>query len=472
MNDTAGPRTAFVTGASGSIGSKLIATLLDRGWQVRALTRDRGHLARFDWSDAVQIVEGEVTDTDRLTEGMRGADAAWYLLHSMGEGADFVAKERASADSFATAARAAGVERIVYLGGLHPDGVELSEHLGSRVLVGDILLDSGVPTAALQAGPVLGEGSASFDMLRQLSERLPAAIAPDWLKNRTQPIAIDDALHYLTAAAELPPEVNRRFDIGGPEPLSFAEMMKRYARAVGLGPRGVLILPITTPGLAARWIGLVTSTPAALATPLIGSLLHDSIVTERDLDELAGPPPGGHTGFEEAIRRATAGLDTRRWRRTIAATAAACTATAVVGALATTPAVRWFRGLDRPSWQPPDSAFGPVWTLLYADLAAMSALTIADAAESDPDRARALWRALAVNLVLNAGWSVVFWRFRRLPLAALWAAALTASSADLTRRIGERNTARGLLLAPYPLWCGFATALSTAIARRNRNEDR
>lgn len=471
MNDST-TRTAFVTGASGFVGSNLIAGLLDRGWRVRALTRERSHLDRFDWSDRVQVVEGEVTDTDLLSEGMAGADAAWYLLHSMGEGESFVAKERSSAESFAEACRRADVGRIVYLGGLHPSDEELSEHLASRVLVGEILLNSGVPTAALQAGPVLGPGSASFDMMRQLSERLPAAVAPDWLKNRTQPIHIDDAVHYLAAAATLPSEVNRAFDIGGPEPVSFAEMMKRYARVTGLGWRGVAILPITTPGLAAQWIGLVTSIPATLATPLIGSLLHDSVVSERDLDEAVGAPPGGHTSFEEAVRKATADLDTRRWRRTIAATAAACTATAVVGGLATTPAVGWFRGLNRPSWQPPNSAFGPVWTLLYADLAAMSALAIVDAEEADPDEARALRVALAINLVLNAGWSVVFWQVRRLPLAAVWAAALTASSADLTRRIGSRNRARGVLLAPYPLWCGFATALSTAIARRNPGAQR
>lgn len=461
-------RRALVTGATGFVGGCLVTRLLERGWLVTVMTRNAGRLNGQPWRDDVTIVEGDADDPAALTEAFDGVEVAWYLLHSMGASGDFAARDRELARTFSSVARSAGAERIVYLGGLHPDG-ELSAHLASRVEVGSILLDSGVPTAVLQAAVVLGSGSASFEMLRTLSERLPGAIAPRWVRNRIQPIAIEDLLHFLVAAADLPPEVNRTFDIGGPDVLSYADMMKRYARVRGLGPRTVLTAPVTTTRLGARWVGLVTPVSTKLAEPLVGSLLHDTVVQEHDLVDLVGPPPGGPLGFDEAVRTAAEDMDQWRWYRTLGKTLAAVAATAIVGSIATKPSASWFQRLDKPAWQPPNAAFGPVWTFLYADVALCAALTLADAAEAEKhDEARRLRLSLLVNLVLNAGWSVVFWRVRNLPLAAVWAAALTASSVELTRRVGRSSPGRTTILKPYPVWCGFATLLSAALARRNR----
>lgn len=461
-------RRALVTGASGFVGARLIPRLLDDGWHITVLTRRARGLEGTPWRDLVRIVEGDADDPATLREALDGVQVAWYLLHSMAASGDFAVRDRELATTFGNVAKTAGVERIVYLGGLHPDG-ELSEHLASRVEVGRILLDSGVPTAVLQAAVVLGAGSVSFEMLRNLSERLPGAIAPRWVRNRIQPIAVADLLHFLVAAADLPPELNRTFDIGGPDVLTYADMMKRYAQARGLGPRLVITAPVTTPRLGARWVGLVTPIPTGFAEPLVGSLLHDTVVKEHDLVDLVGPPPGGALGFDDAVRRASEDTDQWRWARTLAGTLAAVTATAIAGGIATTPGVSWFRRLTKPPWQPPNAAFGPVWTLLYADIAVCTALTLADAADvGHQDEVRRLRISMLVNLVLNAGWSVAFWRVRRLPLAALWAGALAASSVELTRRVGHRSRGRSTILAPYPAWCAFATVLSADLARRNR----
>ncbi|AKT52505.1 DNA-binding protein [Arsenicicoccus sp. oral taxon 190] len=472
----------MVTGGTGYVGGEVVAALLDQGWRVRVLSRSAGKVQRTSWGDAitdddgavdaragqVEVVEGDASDPADLRRALDGVDVAWYLLHSMGEGTDFQQQEREMAQAFADAARAAAVSRIVYLGGLHPQGEELSEHLASRVEVGEILLGSGVPTAALQAGVVLGDESQSFVMLRHLAERLPGAIAPRWLRNTIQPIAADDVVHYLVAAADLPADVNRTFDVAGPDVISYADMMKRYAAVMGLGPRPVVTAPVTTPRLAARWIGLVTPVPYALAQPLIGSLLHDTVASECDLADLVGEPQGGATGFEAAVRRAAQGQDTRRWRHTVSATGLAVLATAAVGSLVTDPSSRWYRRLSKPSWQPPSWAFPVAWTALYADIALVSALTIADLAETDrEEEARAYARALGLNLMLNAGWSAVFFGAKQLRPAAVEAVVLAASSADLVRRAAGVSPEKGVALAPYALWTAFAAALTAELARRN-----
>lgn len=240
-------------------------------------------------------------------------------MHSMGGDGDFAKTERSIAEAFAKAAAGSGVERIVYLGGLHPGEEDLSEHLASRVAVGEVLMGSGVPTAAIHAGVVMGAGSASFDMLRTLTERLPAAGGPAWLRNQIQPIDAADVVHYLVAAADLPAEVNRTFDVGGPDRLSYAEMMQRYARVRGLGPRPVAITPVMTPRLAGHWIGLITPIEAKLAAPLVGSMLHDTVVKENDLDLLVGPrraaPPVSTTQYARRPAILTRGnlLAPSRW---------------------------------------------------------------------------------------------------------------------------------------------------------------
>lgn len=471
-------RLALVTGATGYIGGKLVTRLTDAGWRVRVLTRDSAKTADRAWGSLVrdqagpgqvEVVEGDAGDPEALTEALLDVDVAWYLLHSMGgDTEDFAEQERSIATAFATAAAACHVGRIVYLGGLHPKG-ELSEHLASRVEVGEILLGSGVPTAALQAGVVLGDESASFVMLRHLSERLPGAIAPDWVGNHIQPIAIDDVLHYLVAAADLPPQVSRTFDVAGPDVVTYADMMRRYARTLGLLPRVVLTAPVTTPRLASHWIGLVTPVRADLARPLIGSLVHDTVAHESDLDDLVGPPPGGASTFEEAVERSVAGLDTHRWHKTVAATSAAVLATAVVGSLATDPRSRWYDSLVKPSFQPPTWAFPVAWTLLYADIAVVSALALADLAETGrDDERRRLEVALGTNLALNAGWSILFFRGHALRASTVEAVALAASSADLVRRVAKAGPQKGVVLAPYAGWTAFAAVLTGSIAWLNR----
>ena len=209
-----------MTGATGYIGSRLVPRLLEEGWTVRVLTRDRAKVADRRWVDEVEIVEGDATVKMSLVEALTDVDVAYYLLHSMDGKPGFAERDRDMARLFGIASFEAGVGRIVYLSGLHPTG-RLSHHLASRVEVGDLLMASGVPTAVLQAAVILGSGSASFEMLRHLTHRLPVMVAPKWLNNRIQPIGVRDVLHYLVAAADLPPDVNRTFDIGGPDVLTY-----------------------------------------------------------------------------------------------------------------------------------------------------------------------------------------------------------------------------------------------------------
>ncbi len=198
------------------------------------------------------------------------------------------------------------VGRIVYLGGLFPDGEALSTHLSSRKEVGDILVASGVPTTVLRAAVILGSGSASFEMLRYLTERLPVMVTPKWLDNRIQPIAVRDVLHYLVGSATMPAEVSRAFDIGGPDVLTYREMMQGYARVAGLPKRRIQTVPLLTPSLSSHWVGLVTPVPNAIARPLVDSLVHEVVCKEHDIDEYVAPPADGLTGFDRAVELALA----------------------------------------------------------------------------------------------------------------------------------------------------------------------
>lgn len=462
-------RPVLVTGATGYIGGNLVPRLLEAGRTVRVLSRSADKLADLPWHDEVDIVEGDATDAADLDRAMSGVGVAYFLLHSMDGQGDFRERDRELASGFAAAAERAGVGRVVYLGGIHPDGEKLSTHLASRVEVGQIFLDSAVPAACLQAAVIVGDGSASFEMLRHLTERLPAMIGPKWLSNRIQPISIDDVLHYLIAAADLPPEVNRTFDIGGPEVLTYADMIRRFAKVTGLMRRIVITVPVLTPGLASHWVGLVTPVDTGVAKPLVGSLVHEVVCKEHDLDDLVGAPPGGAIGFDHSVRRAMTTAEPQRGPRTLAATGLATAATAIVGTLATDPDSRWYRHLDLPAWQPPPIAFPLVWTPLYASIAGTSASVVRTLEDRrDVEEAAAFRRALGVNLALNAAWSVLFWRVRRLDVAAAEAAVLAASSADLARRAASAGPGHARALTPYAAWCAFATVLSTEIARRNR----
>lgn len=302
-----GPRRALVTGVTGYIGSRLVPLLVEQGWQVRALTRSESKVADRWWRDRVEVVEGDAGSAETLAEALAGVDVAYYFLHSMDGAGGFVERDRELARAFGTAAREAGVGRIIYLSGLHPDTGELSDHLASRVEVGELLMASGVPTAVLQAAVILGSGSASFEMLRHLTTRLPVMVTPKWLDNRIQPIAVRDVLHYLVRAADLPPEVNRTFDIGGSEVLTYREMIQRFAAVAGLRSRRIVTVPVLTPYLASQWVGFVTPVPTGVAKPLVGSLLHEVVCGEHDLDDLVGPPPGGFLSFDRAVADAIAG---------------------------------------------------------------------------------------------------------------------------------------------------------------------
>jgi uncharacterized protein YbjT (DUF2867 family) len=298
------PVTCLVTGATGYVGGRLVPQLLAAGYRVRCMAREAGRLAGFPWIGQVEVAEADALDPGSLRRALAGVDVAYYLIHSLGSGPAFEATDRAAAETFAACARAAGVGRIIYLGGLRPPGEGLSPHLRSRAKVGDILLGSGVPTAVLRAGVITGSGSASFEMLRYLTERLPVMITPKWVRSRTQPIAIQDVLHTLAGCVRLPQEVNRAFDIGGPDVLTYAEMMQRYAAVAGLRPRLLLPVGVLSPSLSSHWVGLVTPVPGALARPLVESLRHDAVAAEHDIAGYVPDPPGGLTGFDDSVRLA------------------------------------------------------------------------------------------------------------------------------------------------------------------------
>ncbi|WP_418277409.1 SDR family oxidoreductase [Isoptericola jiangsuensis] len=310
---------AAVTGVTGYVGGRLVPELLDAGFTVRALTRNPARLAGREWADDVEAVEADVSDLDTTRSALEGADVAYYLVHSLGTGRTFEARDRRNALTFARAAREAGVGRIVYLGGLYPDVPEgdLSPHLSSRKEVEEILLASGVPTTVLRAAVILGSGSASFEMMRYLTERLPAMTTPRWVDNRIQPIAIRDVLRFLVGAASMPDDVSRGFDIGGPDVLTYRQMMQRYAHAAGLPRRLIVGVPVLTPRLSSLWVGLVTPVPSGIARPLVESLVHEVVCREDDVLRFVPDPPGGRLGIDGAIELALTrihdGEVTTRW---------------------------------------------------------------------------------------------------------------------------------------------------------------
>ncbi|WP_330329052.1 SDR family oxidoreductase [Streptomyces sp. NBC_00536] len=304
---TTGGLTCLVTGATGYIGGRLVPELLDAGHRVRCLARSPERLRDHPWADRAEVMRGDVTDPDAVAAALRGTDVAYYLVHALGTGAGFEERDRSAARIFAGRARAAGVRRIVYLGGLTPAGVppqDLSPHLRSRAEVGEILLGSGVPTAVLRAAVIIGSGSASFEMLRYLTERLPVMVTPSWVGTRIQPIAVRDVLRYLVGAATLPAGVSRAFDIGGPDVVTYEQMMRRYAAVAALPHRLILRVPMLTPRLSSHWIGLVTPVPRALARPLAESLRHEVVCHEHDIARYVPDPPGAPIGFDRALELA------------------------------------------------------------------------------------------------------------------------------------------------------------------------
>ncbi|MEV6881835.1 MULTISPECIES: SDR family oxidoreductase [unclassified Streptomyces] len=297
----------LVTGATGYIGGRLVPELLDAGYRVRCLARSPDKLRDHPWAGKAEVVRGDVTDADSVAGAMEGVDVAYYLVHALGSGDDFEATDRRAARVFAERAEAAGVRRIVYLGGLTPPGVpegELSPHLRSRAEVGRILLASRVPTTVLRAAIVIGSGSASFEMLRYLTERLPVMVTPSWVHTRIQPVAVRDVLRALVGSATMPAEVSRAFDVGGPDVLTYRDMMFRYAEVAELRRRLILPVPMLSPGLSSHWVGLVTPVPAGIARPLTESLRHEVVCRENDIVRYVPPPPGYPLGFDDALRLA------------------------------------------------------------------------------------------------------------------------------------------------------------------------
>jgi uncharacterized protein YbjT (DUF2867 family) len=285
----------LVAGATGYVGGRLVPELLAAGHAVRCLARQPAKLADAEWRDQVEVVAGDVTDPDSLDGALAGIDVAYYLVHSMGGDGSFDEVDRRAAVAVREAAERRQVGRIVYLGGLgRDDDPSLSRHLRSRHEVGRLLAGGGVPVTELRAATVIGSGSASFEMLRYLVEVLPVMVAPRWVESRCQPIAIRDVLAWLVAAAGDRSDGHHVVEIGGPEVLTYREMLQTYAEVAGLRRRLIVGVPFLTPRLSSLWVSLVTPLPAGLARPLVDSLVNDVVVTRPptglDVDPAAAIP--------------------------------------------------------------------------------------------------------------------------------------------------------------------------------------
>jgi uncharacterized protein YbjT (DUF2867 family) len=312
-------RLILVTGATGYVGGRLLPLLVEDGWRVRCLARRPERLSSRVPA-GVEVVSGDVLDAASLSPAMQGVEAAYYLIHSMGATGDFEEQDRLAADRFAAAAAAAGVRRIIYLGGLGEDEAELSAHLRSRHEVGERLDAHGVPVIELRASVIIGSGSLSFEMIRALVERLPVMVTPRWVQVAAQPIAIGDVLDYLRAALTV--ETGHRsftIEIGGPDQVSYGELMREYARQRGLR-RWMIPVPLLTPHLSSLWLGLVTPLYARVGHKLIESLRHPTVVRDDTAKRLFSIRP---IGVREAIASALRNEDSRfaqtRWSDALSA---------------------------------------------------------------------------------------------------------------------------------------------------------
>lgn len=299
-------RLILVTGATGYIGGRLVPLLLAAGHRVRCLVRDSSRLVGRSWQNSVEIFEGDVFRPDSLTAAMHGVDAAYYLVHSLGGGADFHQQDITAATNFGTAARTAGVKRIIYLGGLADASPALSEHLRSRQQSGDSLRLGGVPVTEFRAGVIVGSGSISFEMIRYLTERVPVMICPRWVYTRTQPIGIREVLAYLSEAIEVPESTGLIIEIGGSQVITYGDMMKTYADVRGL-KRWLVPVPLLTPRLSSLWVNLVTPIPSAIARPLIEGLRNENIVRDNTARELF--PGINPVSYRTSVERALAMLE-------------------------------------------------------------------------------------------------------------------------------------------------------------------
>lgn len=276
-NSTTSTDLVLLTGASGYVGARLLPLLAARGARVRCLARDPGALAPA--GPGIEVCRGDLLAPPTLPAAMQGVHTAYYLVHSMGAPGDFAATDRAAARNFGDAAKASGVRRIIYLGGLGEPGEDLSPHLRSRQEVGDVLRESGVEVIEFRASIVIGSGSLSFEMIRSLVERLPVMVTPRWVRTPAQPIAVADLLRYLAGALDLPPGGPRIFEVGGADPASYGGIMREYAAQRGLR-RAMIPVPVLTPRLSGLWLGLVTPFYARVGRHLVDSLRNPTVVRD------------------------------------------------------------------------------------------------------------------------------------------------------------------------------------------------
>lgn len=286
--------TVLVAGASGFVGRRLVPALVEAGYEVRAMTR---HPETYE--GAGDPVKGDVKDPESLAAAAEGCDAAYYLVHSL-DSPTFEEDDAAAARAFATAAAGAGLQRIVYLGGLGDSDDDLSAHLRSRRNVEKLLAGAGVPVTTLRAGIIVGHGGISWEMTRQLVEHLPAMITPRWVRTRTQPIAIADVVRYLVGVLELPEAAGRAFDVGGPEVLEYVEMLRRVGRIEGR--RNVIVpVPLLTPSLSSRWLSLVTDVDVQTGRSLVDSMSNEVVVRDASIRKLVPFEP---MGYDDAVLQA------------------------------------------------------------------------------------------------------------------------------------------------------------------------
>lgn len=294
------PGSILITGATGFIGRRLAQRLVNDGFSVRCMVRQSAPAAL----DGTGIVRGDLLEPATLGKAMAGIDTAYYLVHSMSGGrAGFERRDREAAENFVAAANRAGVRRVIYLGGLGETGDDLSEHLKSRLEVADILKSGTFATTFLRAAVIIGAGGASFEMVRALVEHLPIMITPRWVSTRCQPIAVDDVIGYLAACATDERTSGRTFDIGGPEVLTYREMMERLARVEGR-KLYIIPVPVLTPKLSSYWVGFITPVSPSVSMPLIEGLKNEVICRESSIRDLI---PLRLTPYDEAVKKALTG---------------------------------------------------------------------------------------------------------------------------------------------------------------------